>query len=85
MAIAKARRWLGEIVSGKTAGIETIAARENLSERSARMGMTLAFLAPDIVQAAIDGTLARGFGMSRLIDLPPTWADQRSALGIAAR
>ena len=85
LAIAKARRWLDEIVSGKIAGIEAIAARENLSERSARMGLTLAFLAPDIVQAAVDGTLARGFGVSRLMDLPPNWADQRRAIGIAAR
>jgi site-specific DNA recombinase len=82
-AIAKARRWLDEIVAGKIAGIEAIAAREVLSERSARMGLSLAFLAPDIVQAAVEGTLARGFGVSRLTDLAPSWADQRKAIGIA--
>jgi hypothetical protein len=50
-AIAKGRRWLDEIISGKVEGIEAIAAREGVSERSARMGLSLAFLAPDIVQA----------------------------------
>ena len=77
-AIAKGRRWLDEMISGKVEGIEAIAAREGVSERSARMGLSLAFLAPDIVQAAVDGTLPRGLGVSRLMDMPPSWAEQRS-------
>ena len=84
-AIAKGRRWLDEMISGKVEGIEAIAAREGVSERSARMGLSLAFLAPDIVQAAVDGTLPRGLGVSRLMDMPPSWADQRSIIGIAPR
>ena len=82
-AIAKGRRWLDEMISGKVEGIEAIAAREGVSERSARMGLSLALLAPDIVQAAVDGTLPRGLGVSRLMDMPPSWAEQRQALGIA--
>jgi site-specific DNA recombinase len=82
-AIAKGRRWLDEMISGKFEGMEAIAAREGVSERSARMGLSLAFLAPDIVEAAVDGTLPRGFGVSRLMDMPPNWAEQRQALGIA--
>ena len=84
-AIAKGRRWLDEMISGKVEGIETIANREGVSERSARMGLSLAFLAPDIVQAAVDGILPRGLGVSRLMDMPPSWADQRSIIGIAPR
>jgi hypothetical protein len=49
------------------------------------MGLSLAFLAPDIVQAAVDGILPRGLGVSRLMDMPPSWADQRSIIGIAPR
>jgi site-specific DNA recombinase len=82
-AIAKGRRWLDEMISGKVEGIQAIAAREGVSERSARMGLSLAFLAPDIVQAAVDGTLPRGLGVSRLMDMPPSWAGQRSTIGIA--
>ena len=81
-AVAKGRRWLDQMISDKV-GIEAIAAREGVSERSARMGLSLAFLAPDIVQAAADGTLPRGLGLSRLMDMPPSWADQRRALGFA--
>jgi DNA invertase Pin-like site-specific DNA recombinase len=82
-AIAKARRWLDDILVGKEVGVETIAAREGVSERSMRMRLSLVFLAPDIVQAAVDGTLPRGLGVSRLVDLPPRWGDQRRAIGIA--
>ena len=84
-AVAKGRRWLDEMISGKVVGIEAIAAREGVSERSARMGLSLAFLDPDIVQAAVDGILPRGLGVSRLMDMPPSWADQRSIIGIAPR
>jgi DNA invertase Pin-like site-specific DNA recombinase len=82
-AIAKGRQWLDEMISGKVEGIEAIAVREGVSERSARMGLSLAFLAPDIVQAAVDGTLPRGLGLSRLVDMPPSWAQQQSTIGIA--
>ena len=39
-AIAKGRRWLDEIASRKVVGVEAIAARESVSERSARMGLS---------------------------------------------
>jgi site-specific DNA recombinase len=71
------------MMSSKLEGIEAIAARDGISERSAHMGLSLAFLAPDIVQGAVDGTLPRGLGVSRLMDMPPSWANQWHALGIA--
>jgi hypothetical protein len=40
--------------------IELIAAREGKSERSIRMTLSLAFIAPPIVVAAIEGRLPRG-------------------------
>jgi DNA invertase Pin-like site-specific DNA recombinase len=80
--IARGRRWLDDILSGPT-DIDAIAAREGISERSARMTLSLAFLAPDIVKAAVEGTLPRGFGVSRLTDLPANWNEQRRALGLS--
>ncbi len=70
---------------GSVPDIEAIARRESISERSARMTLSLAFLAPDIVEAAADGTLPRGFGRSRLTDLPISWAEQREQLGLPVR
>jgi site-specific DNA recombinase len=83
--IAKGASWLEEILSDPAARIETIAAREGLHQRSARSILSLAFLAPDIVKGALAATLPRGFGVSRLIDLPANWAQQRIALGLPMR
>jgi site-specific DNA recombinase len=82
-AIARGRRWLDEVVtSGTTA--EQIAARERCSARKVNMTISLAFLAPELVKAAIEGRLPRGIGMTRLSDLPAEWTLQRQALGLAA-
>ena len=53
---------------------------KGFSARSARMVLSLAFLAPDIVQAAVDGTSPRGSGVARLADLPASWNEQRRML-----
>jgi site-specific DNA recombinase len=59
-------------------------ARRSLRRRSSsiRMTLSLAFLAPEIVKAAIEGRLPRGFGLKRLVDLPMAWTDQWRALGL---
>ena len=64
--------------------LESLALREGKTERSIRMTLSLAFLAPDIVKAAVDGRLPRGFGLKRLVDLPMAWPDQWRALGLEA-
>jgi hypothetical protein len=63
---------------------EKIAARERCSVRKVNMTISLAFLAPDLVKAAIEGRLPRGIGMTRLCDLPVEWTLQHQALGLAA-
>jgi hypothetical protein len=40
------------------------------------MTILLAFLAPDLVRAAIDGRLPHGMGVARLTDLPAVWCRQ---------
>lgn len=56
---------------------DQIAEREGVSERSVRMTLNLAFLAPELVKAAVDGTMPAGAGLSALSDLPPLWVKQR--------
>jgi hypothetical protein len=49
------------------------------------MTISLAFLAPALVKAAIDGRLLpHGMGVARLCDLPAEWSRQRQMLGLAA-
>ena len=83
-ALRDAHRWLDELTTDSNHTIESIAAREKKTERSIRMTMSLAFLSPALVKAAIDGRLPRGFGIKRLMDLPMAWSDQWSALGLKA-
>jgi site-specific DNA recombinase len=83
-ALRDAHRWLDELLSDPRLTFESIASREGKSERSIRMTLSLAFLAPEIVKAAVEGRLPRGFGLKRLVDLPMAWPDQWRALGLQA-
>ena len=48
------------------------------------MTISLAFLAPDLVKAAIEGRLPHGMGVGRLADLPAEWSKQYQVLGLPA-
>jgi pimeloyl-ACP methyl ester carboxylesterase len=61
-AIARARHWLSEIEAGTA--IDAIATRQACSKRHVHMTVSLAFLAPSLV----DGRLPRGIGVARLFD-----------------
>jgi hypothetical protein len=49
------------------------------------MTISLAFLAPDLVKAAIHGRLPRGMGVARLADLSAEWSRQHQMLGLPAQ
>lgn len=83
IGVATARQWLDELVRGEVTDFDAIAQREARSERSVRMLLSLAFLAPDIVSAAIAGTLPRKVGLSDMTNLPMIWTEQREALGLS--
>jgi hypothetical protein len=83
-ALRDAHHWLDELTTSPNQTIESLAAREGKTERWIRRTISLAFLCPTLVKAAIDGRLPRGFGVKRLMELPMTWPDQWSALGLRA-
>ena len=82
-ALGDAHRWLDELTRHPDDTTATIAIREDKTERSIRMTLSLAFVAPPLVAAAIEGRLPRGFGVKRLMDLPMVWPQQWTALGLA--
>jgi site-specific DNA recombinase len=84
-AIARGRRWLDEIVSGSVTDVQQIATRQKCSVRQVNMTISLAFLAPDLVRAAVEGRLPRGIGVERLRDAPAEWSQQFEALGLNPR
>jgi site-specific DNA recombinase len=80
--IAQGRRWLDELVSDPGATVDDIASRERCSARKVNMTLSVAFLAPSLVKAAVEGRLPRGIGITRLCDLPAEWSHQYRALGL---
>jgi site-specific DNA recombinase len=81
-AIARGRRWLDEVISGSVTDAEQIALRERCSVRHVNMTISLAFLAPKLVRAAVEGRLPRGINIERLRDAPAEWSRQFEALGL---
>jgi site-specific DNA recombinase len=81
-AIARGRQWLSEIEAG-AATVDGIAAREACSKRHVNMTISLAFLAPSLVKAAVEGRLPHGIGVARLFDAPVVWSRQHQMLGLA--
>lgn len=71
-------------MSNPAANTETIAAREKCSVRQVNMTISLAFLSPTLVKAAVDGRLPRGVGVARLRDAPAEWSRQHTMLGLAS-
>ena len=83
-SIARGRAWLDEIVSDTTT-VEQIAARYKCSVQHVNMTISMAFIAPGLVKAAIDGRLPRGIGVAALRDAPAEWSIQFEQLGLTPR
>ena len=81
-AIAQGRHWLGQLMEGRVEDNRAIAAAYDVSEKTVRSTLSLAFPAPDIVQAAIDGKLPHGLGVSQMTALPSDGVQQRQQIGI---
>jgi site-specific DNA recombinase len=81
-AIARGRRWLQEIVTGSVTDAEHLAKRERCTVRQVNMTLSLAFLAPRLVKAAVEGRLPRGINIERLRDPSAEWSRQFEELGL---
>jgi site-specific DNA recombinase len=81
-AIARGRQWLDDVVSGRVTTVAELCAREKCSVRQVNMTISLAFFAPSLVKAAVEGRLPRGIGVERLRDPPAEWSRQFEALGL---
>jgi site-specific DNA recombinase len=81
-AIARGRSWLDEIVSGSVTGAEQLAERERCTVRQVNLTLSLAFLAPQLVKAAVEGRLPRGINIERLRDPDANWGRHFQDLGL---
>jgi site-specific DNA recombinase len=80
--IARGRQWLDDVVTGRVTTVAELCAREKCSVRQVNMTISLAFLAPNLVKAAVEGRQPRGVGIERLRDPPTEWSRQFDVLGL---
>ena len=83
-AVARGRLWFEELAAGRVASMQAIADREGMTQRYVSRLLPLAFLAPQIVEAILQGRQPTDLSAARLtnqIDLPLDWAEQRELLG----
>ena len=80
-ALARAYRWKRLLDAGRFATIEEIAAHEHISASYLTRVMRLTLLAPDIIEAILDGRTP-ALGMDELLSpMTQLWSEQRALLG----
>ena len=84
-AVARAYRWRKILEAGDMGTIAELAESEKVSPSYLTRVMRLTLLAPDIIEAILDGN-PPSVGMSDLLDpMTPVWAEQRLTLGYEGR
>src|SRR5262245_57547709 len=76
MTVGQLRRNLRDVLALIAGAVEFVGARlaraVALGQGAGDMTISLAFLAPDLVKAAVEGRLPRGIGVARLCDARPS-------------
>ena len=82
-ALARAFRWKRMLESGEFATIAELAEREGIAPSYMTRVLRLTLLAPDIVEAILDGMQGPEVTLAGVLEpFPLTWEQQRSALGL---
>lgn len=82
-AIARAHRWKRLMESGRFASVTELAEAEKINQSYLCRVLRLTLLAPEIVEAILDGRQPAGLQMNALLrPMPLEWAAQRAGLGL---
>lgn len=77
-ALVKAHRWRRRIECGRAKSITDLAALEGVTDAYVCRLLPLTCLAPDIVEAILDGRQPKGLKLADLLrGVPPAWEAQR--------
>jgi hypothetical protein len=80
-ALARGHRWKRMLEDGRYASINEMAAVEKLDRGYIGQVLKLTLLAPDIVEAILDGRQPVDLGLPRLMNpFPVEWEEQRQSL-----
>ena len=78
-ALARAFRWRRMMETGRFSTIDEIAAAEKINDSYVSRLLRLTLLAPDIVEAILDGRQAEGMTLPGLMEpFPVEWEKQRA-------
>jgi hypothetical protein len=69
-------------MKGSITDAAQLAKRERCTLHQIKLTLSLAFLAPPLVKAAVEGRLPRGVNIERLRNPAPNWATQFQELGL---
>ena len=85
LAVTRAHRWKELVDSGRFSSISELAHAIGLDPSYAARLFRLTFLAPDIIEAILDGNEPDGLSMRVLAQpIPLDWNEQRRTLGFDA-
>jgi DNA invertase Pin-like site-specific DNA recombinase len=81
-ALVRAEAWKRALVSGEASTLQAIAAEEGVQAAYAARLLRLAFLAPELKRAILDGRQSACLTLQRVMErgLPTRWADQLAHL-----
>ncbi|MBX9752387.1 MAG: hypothetical protein K5Q68_22555 [Roseococcus sp.] len=78
-ALARAFRWRRMLEEGRHSSIRELATTEGVDRAYIGRALRLTLLAPDLVEAILDGREADGTGLPELFcSLPDSWTEQRN-------
>jgi hypothetical protein len=83
VAMARAHRWAELLESGRYGSWVEIAAAQGVDPSYIARLLRLTLLAPDIVEAILDGTEPSGLSLEKLFRAPMEWERQRQELSSA--
>jgi hypothetical protein len=84
-ALVRAHRWRRKIESGQAKSITDLAEQEGVTDAYVCRLLPLTFLAPDIVEAILDGRQPKGLRLAELLGNGPLgWEQQRGAWGFGS-
>jgi hypothetical protein len=79
-ALVRAHRWRRRIESGQAKSITDVAEQEGVTDAYVCRLLPLTCLAPDVVEAVLDGRQPKGLRLSEMLgNGPPAWEEQRAA------
>ncbi|WP_085440400.1 hypothetical protein [Magnetofaba australis] len=81
-ALARAHKWRRQLDSGEVASAQDLAKTENIDGSYLARVLRLTLLAPDIIEAILDGRQPKSLSLADLMKtLPVEWSGQREVLG----